>query len=532
MTQVESNIMFAEDATESLCRCKDCEDAQSETTSFLSLNTGSTAPKQIGSPTPGIEQALVLLRADLVPNSSDRELTLQSMMRHDQTTESHNEISTSVSTLDDMEYYLQLSHGCNRMIEVQQMSCALARTVLDNQVPPPGRAYSESHVHATGVERESATRNSAPPGSLSDIELTASPINGDVKDHGRHLDSPLRHHDHLSHQILPGLGVEQNAPPTASGDIAAVASTEDGLLKLIPLLPKPLNDYMEMQALNEDGEMVVPREHAQALPRKFQTAPSKNTTFTVPTPFIPTKEDKVFRGVGDLLLRKEKEKGMDDEYEDERREEENAGFDRLQRLPSAQQEAKMQKEVARKAVNKSGPQKIAEIRNAITEIRNKEDENKIGKLYQLMLQQKEEQERRERALDAERKAAAEEKKAAAEKAKDLLDVAKASREDAERRAAVESAELQRTHEQATREAAEAHMKRKLAQEEQLTKTREDENDRRSAPVKFEDAIGRKFSCPWHLCKTWKVNEMIYATPFILADRDRVWRNSYNKSVSV
>lgn len=26
-----------------------------------------------------------------------------------------------------------------------------------------------------------------------------------------------------------------------------------------------------------------------------------------------------------------------------------------------------------------------------------------------------------------------------------------------------------------------------------------------APIKFKDAVGRKFSFPWQLCKTWKVN---------------------------
>lgn len=24
------------------------------------------------------------------------------------------------------------------------------------------------------------------------------------------------------------------------------------------------------------------------------------------------------------------------------------------------------------------------------------------------------------------------------------------------------------------------------------------------PIKFKDAVGRKFSFPWHLCKTWNV----------------------------
>lgn len=31
------------------------------------------------------------------------------------------------------------------------------------------------------------------------------------------------------------------------------------------------------------------------------------------------------------------------------------------------------------------------------------------------------------------------------------------------------------------------------------------DDRPKPPIKFKDAVGRKFSFPWHLCKTWKVS---------------------------
>lgn len=30
------------------------------------------------------------------------------------------------------------------------------------------------------------------------------------------------------------------------------------------------------------------------------------------------------------------------------------------------------------------------------------------------------------------------------------------------------------------------------------------NDNGRAPIRLKDAVGRKFSFPWHLCKTWKV----------------------------
>jgi hypothetical protein len=519
--------MFAEDATESLCRYRDYGDASSEDNSSMSLNTGSHTPKQINSPIPEAEQALVLLHASLDSDSSDRKMTHQSMIRHDQTTESHNHIGTSASSFDDMEYYLQLSHGCNRMIEVQQLSCALARTVLDNPAPPLGRAHPKVHVQTSAVERESTTMDNAGPGSSSEQDFTTLPIKSHVKDRVQHLNSPLRHRDHLVHQVPHGRGIEQDNPPTALRDTPAVDSIDDGLLKFIPLLPKPLNDYMEMQVPNDDDENVIPREHAQSVSRKPQTSPSKNTTFTVPTPFIPAQEDNMFRGVGNLLLRKEKE--IEGKHEEEREEDEITRFDMLEQLLIAQQEARTQKEAARKAATQAE-------RQATAEIKIKEDEDKIGKLYQLMLTQKDEQMRREQARDAEMQARdakwQAEKRAAAEKAKDLLDAAKVSREGAEKKAAVEKAELQRAHEQAKKEADEAHAEWKRAYEEQLIKAREAENERTNAPVKFEDAIGRKFSCPWHSCKTWKVHDPMVSVPFMLADCDREWRGSYSRSVLV
>jgi hypothetical protein len=30
------------------------------------------------------------------------------------------------------------------------------------------------------------------------------------------------------------------------------------------------------------------------------------------------------------------------------------------------------------------------------------------------------------------------------------------------------------------------------------------NDMLKLPIKFKDVVGRMFSFPWHLCKTWKV----------------------------
>jgi hypothetical protein len=42
-------------------------------------------------------------------------------------------------------------------------------------------------------------------------------------------------------------------------------------------------------------------------------------------------------------------------------------------------------------------------------------------------------------------------------------------------------------------------------------------DVEKAPVRFKDAVGRKFSFPWHLCKTWKGMEGLIKQAFLHVD---------------
>jgi hypothetical protein len=91
-----------------------------------------------------------------------------------------------------------------------------------------------------------------------------------------------------------------------------------------------------------------------------------------------------------------------------------------------------------------------------------------------------------------------------------------AREEAEKKAAADAEETKKAHEKAIAEAkaaAEELEKAKKAAEEEVEKAKklaEEEAakvkpaDAPKAPIKFKDAVGRKFSFPWHLCKTWKV----------------------------
>ena len=43
------------------------------------------------------------------------------------------------------------------------------------------------------------------------------------------------------------------------------------------------------------------------------------------------------------------------------------------------------------------------------------------------------------------------------------------------------------------------------------------DDMSKAPIRFKDAVGRKFSFPWHMCKTWKGMESLIKQAFLHVD---------------
>ena len=172
------------------------------------------------------------------------------------------------------------------------------------------------------------------------------------------------------------------------------------------------------------------------------------------------------------------------------------------------------------AKSKEEEERIARLEKIIFEAKQKEaaaeapkkEENQFSKLEALILAQKEEQIAREKAAEAkaaEEKAANEakiakeaaDKKAAEDAAQALLDAAAKARVDAETRAEEAAKKANEEHEKKVKELEAAAAAAKI--EAEIAKGPADE---KKPPIKFKDAVGRKFSFPWHLCKTWKVSE--------------------------
>ncbi|KAL1624967.1 hypothetical protein SLS54_003692 [Diplodia seriata] len=211
---------------------------------------------------------------------------------------------------------------------------------------------------------------------------------------------------------------------------------------------------------------------------------------------------------------------------------------KLEELLMQQAQARADKEAAKKKAVEDAAAAAAEAKKAA-------EEDKLAKLHDLLVAQRDEQKARDEAIaaarasekaEADAKAAkdAAEKQKAAEDAAKLLAAAKKAREEAETKAAEEAKAAKEAHEKALAEAAAAAEELKKAKEEAEKKAEEEAKAKeeaekkaaaaaapppveKQAPIKFKDAVGRKFSFPWHICCTWKGMEELIKQAFLHVD---------------
>ena len=122
----------------------------------------------------------------------------------------------------------------------------------------------------------------------------------------------------------------------------------------------------------------------------------------------------------------------------------------------------------------------------------------------------------EAAEIAARKAKEEEEK---KKKEEIAAASKKAKEDAEKKAEEAAKKAQGEHEKKLKEAEtakeEAEKKQKELEEEKKKLT--PAPDSTKAPIRFKDAVGRKFSFPFHLCKSWKGMESLIKQAFLHVD---------------
>ncbi|KAK5133635.1 hypothetical protein LTR08_007489 [Meristemomyces frigidus] len=94
-----------------------------------------------------------------------------------------------------------------------------------------------------------------------------------------------------------------------------------------------------------------------------------------------------------------------------------------------------------------------------------------------------------------------------------------AKEDAEKKAAEAAKKAEEEHEKKVAEMkkAQEETEKKHKELEEVAAKLQPTPDSLKAPIKFKDAVGRKFSFPWHLCKTFKGMENLIKQAFLHVD---------------
>lgn len=192
--------------------------------------------------------------------------------------------------------------------------------------------------------------------------------------------------------------------------------------------------------------------------------------------------------------------------------------------PQPSAAAKKEEEAAEKS-----KKEVEELRAMLKEQEEKSAEKNKGEieaLKELLKKQEEERLAREQVWIA--KAEAEAAAVAAAKAKEEEDKRRAAelaaasqkaREEAEKEAGEKAAIAEEEHKKKLEEAKKAQeaVEKKKKELEEEVKKNKPTPDSQKAPIKFKDAVGRKFYFPWHLCKTWKGMEGLIKQAFLHVD---------------
>lgn len=313
-TQVESNIKFAEDATECLHHHRD---AQQDDGSSITLTLDPRAAIEAEDATPGAGGELVVLGA------SQQGIT----KRHDST------IFQSGDFEED-DCALQAAQNCTQIVEMQQMSCAFARDVLDHQSLKPTWSWN-------ATKRSSAHEGSQFLPASEDGYSTADTAGVQVFPASEDVWFTS---DTEGIQIIPA---SEDGYSTADAEAYARASSEE--------------KREESIRHSEPQERRIPFGESFAHTRRPDSKAKRSSNPTVdtgvhrqrsserdssPRQHVPPDEDSILKKLENLLT--SKEDAEKEAAEKARRDAELAKFDRLENLLISQQEAKIEKEKAKK----------------------------------------------------------------------------------------------------------------------------------------------------------------------------------------
>lgn len=205
-----------------------------------------------------------------------------------------------------------------------------------------------------------------------------------------------------------------------------------------------------------------------------------------------------------------------------RRETEDALVKKMEEMRKQQEESQRQIEAAKAEADKAAvarmetEQKAAEERARLeAEALKRAEENALRKFEAEMkaAEERAKREKEERArieaeakarFEAALKADADAKAAAEKKAAEEAERLKMIHEDARRKAELEYLAKVEAEKEAAEEAAKEHEALKKIEDEAKASLEDAKKKDSGGTIKFKDAVGRKFSFPFHLCQTWHV----------------------------
>ncbi|KAK2598953.1 hypothetical protein QQS21_005558 [Conoideocrella luteorostrata] len=286
--------------------------------------------------------------------------------------------------------------------------------------------------------------------------------------------------------------------------------------------------------------------HLAAPPPPATEAPAQPPTPAAKEPPPDLEKIKIAAELAAFKAQEEKAKAAEEQREREaqiRKDAEEAFQRRMDDIKKAQEEA--QKEIARARVEaeRAARERIEAERKAEEERQKQHAEamKRAEESARLKIEaeikaaevrrQKEEEDRKraeeaaQRRVEAAIKAEAEAKAAAEKKVAEEAERLKLAQEDAKRKAEIETLKKVEEEKEAAKKAAEAAEAAK-AEAEALKKRIQDETKasleeaakkNEKAPISFKDAVGRKFSFPFHLCSTWQGMEELIKQAFLQVD---------------
>ncbi|ODA77388.1 hypothetical protein RJ55_07016 [Drechmeria coniospora] len=273
--------------------------------------------------------------------------------------------------------------------------------------------------------------------------------------------------------------------------------------------------------------------HLSPPPPPATEAPAQPPTPAPKEPPVDVEKIKMEAQLAAIKAHEDRQRALDEQRERDtqiRKEAEEAFMKKMDEMKKQQEEAQKEIARARAEAERAAVERVEAERRAAddrakqeAEAMRRAEENAMRKFEAEMKaaedRRKKEAEDRVRIeeaakarLEAAMKAEADAKIAAEKKVAEEAERLKLIQEDAKRKAEADAAAKIEADKEAAKKKAEADeaakkeheaLKKKIQEE---TKAKLEEAAKKAsdkAPIKFKDAVGRKFSFPFHLCKTWQ-----------------------------